>query len=124
MCKQPYLIKEEDMDKNHEAIEKLLDGIDFKSFSLIEVDRNLSWSRTIMVQDPVTKLNKTSTEQDLGDIWCALEPLSPTNDMMKVPELRYRLVTNSPIIEKDKIDGRLVVQRCEQLLGVYVAEVR
>lgn len=94
----------------------------FKSFKLIKLEHNLAWKRVVKVIDPVSKMDKASSETDLGPIWAAVEPMTEDNDMIRVPKPVYRLITGETIQAGDKI-GQYMVKRVDLLLGVYVAEV-
>lgn len=98
-------------------------AINYRSYKLFQVDKSLSWSRKVRGKDPVTGIEREYAPEDLGMIWCALEPLRSVVDDFNVPQNMYRLLTGADIQAGDLIDNRLSVHNVELLLGVRVAEV-
>lgn len=93
-------------------------------FKVYTLDKQMSWTRTLTITDPVTGLEKSSTSSDLGMIWGTLEILGPVSDTIDIPVPTYRVLTNSPLQFGDILSGLYRVRSVETALGITIAEVQ
>jgi hypothetical protein len=137
----PRRILKVDQNQNIENGEvfKLLDGewgltfdntegyyrdVIYRTFGVIVVDSNLTWKRRISEIDPLTKLEKTVGYEDLGKLKCSMEFMSYTDDSLKIPQPRYRLLCGKEILPGDVLDDKITVQHVERMAGITMAYVR
>lgn len=96
----------------------------YKTFGVIIMDREISWKRRIVTIDPLTKLEKVSEYQDLGLLKCSMEFIAYSDDSLKIPQPRYRLLCGKDILPGDLLDNEITVQHVERVQGVNLAYVR
>lgn len=95
----------------------------FHLFGLINLDKNLSWSRKTLVEDPVTLRQIPGEPIDMGFLRCALEYVRQDEDSLKVPGSVYRLLCGKEIQEGDVLDDKYIVKKVYNILGIYMAYV-
>lgn len=93
----------------------------YRTFKLIEMDRQLPWQRRTAATDPVQGLARAGTPAALGPVYCTLEPVTRIADALRVPARQYRLITAAALQPGDRL-GDYQVGTVETLLGVTVAE--
>lgn len=96
----------------------------YLTYGVIILDTELSWKRRISETDPTTKLEKTVGYKDLGKFKCAMEFTAYTDDSLKIPQPRYRLLCNAEIRPGDLLDDQITVQHVEHVQGIVMAYVR
>lgn len=96
----------------------------YLTYGVIILDTELSWKRRISEIDPATKLLKTAGYEDLGKFKCAMEFMSYTEDSLKIPQPKYRLICNVDILPGDLLDDQITVQHVEKVQGITMAYVR
>ena len=94
----------------------------FKMFGLIDVTEKAKWKRPIMGEDPVRKTPIRIGWEDLGDIRFAKEPVREEVDPIKIPKMRYRILTGKAIRDGDLI-GETPIKSVESTLGIFLAYV-
>jgi hypothetical protein len=97
-------------------------GVLYRQFRLIEMEKHLDHIRRGDVIDPVTKLKKEGVAVNLGRVWCALEPHTNDEDQIRIEASRFRVVTGTVLLKNDKL-GDFIVQDVNERLGIYVAVV-
>jgi hypothetical protein len=96
---------------------------DYRLHKLVQLDRKSAVTRSVVLKDPLTGLDKKSTDTLVGTIDCVFEFLGQTDDLQVAVD-GYRVVTDFPLQLNDKLDGRYTVRNVERMLGAYVATVR
>lgn len=93
----------------------------WQSWRLFEATGRFKWQRRVKGIDPVTHLERDDGLEDLGTIWCAVEPLDrEVGDFrMSASFEQARVITGQPIRHDDLIDERKV-SRADAILGVYI----
>jgi hypothetical protein len=94
-----------------------------RTFKLYDLDQSVSWKRAVTAVDPVTELDKESSEAELGPIWVAIELVGNVEDTLHIPLNRYRVLCNVALVEGDRIKETLVVRSFQRSLGITIAEV-
>ena len=89
---------------------------------LIDVTEKAKWKRPIMGEDPVRKTPIRTGWEDLGDIRFAKEPVREEVDPIKIPKMRYRILTGKAIRDGDLI-GETPIKSVESTLGIFLAYV-
>lgn len=92
---------------------------------LFPVTSLLSWKRPTTIIEPVTGLEKSATDADLGQIWCAVE-LYGREEMDRATHIgmdRSRLLTGYDVHLNDMIDTRMV-RRIHRVYGITLAEIQ
>jgi hypothetical protein len=100
------------------------EGTIWQSWRLFEATGKYKWQRRNKIVDPVTELERDDGYIDMGDIWCALEPMDRevSDFRMSASFEQSRLISGRPIQHDDLIDGRKVT-RAEHTLGVIIGVV-
>lgn len=104
---------------HHDMVDRV-----YRTFRLFELVSQVSWKRATTTTDTLTGLTKTTGQQELGPIWCLLEPrgrLFP-DVQTHIPPNAGSLVTGKSIALGDTIDGRKVT-RINPVLRVWLAEI-
>lgn len=96
----------------------------YRTFGVIIMDREMKWQRRKVEIDPLTKMEKTVGYEDLGMLKCAMEFTAYTDDSLKVPQPRYRLVCGKNILPGDLLDDEITVNHVERVVGVNLAYLR
>lgn len=97
------------------------EGTLWQSWRLFEVTGRYNWKRRTKVIDPVTELERDDGFEDMGMIWCAIEPLDrEVGDFrMSASFEQARVITGKPIKHDDLVDDRKV-SRADAILGVFI----
>lgn len=95
----------------------------FRLFGLITMDQNFKWFRKTVVKDEVTFRDIPGEPLDMGYLRCALEYVRQDEDSLKVPGSVYRLLCGEEIKEGDILDGKYIVKKVYNILGIYMAYV-
>lgn len=98
---------------------------DARSHKLFVMTDYVSWTRSVPQTDLVTGLKKSEQEVELGPIWCAIEIFGreEVDRAVHVGFDRSKVLTGSPIMLNDKIDGRMV-RRLFNVFGVWSGEIQ
>ena len=96
----------------------------YRTFGVVVMDHVLRWKRRIVETDPLTKVEKTIGYKEMGPLRCALEFVAYSDDSLKIPQPRYRLICGKDIRPGDFLDDEITVQHVERVMGITVAYVR
>jgi hypothetical protein len=96
----------------------------YRTFGVIVLDTEMTWKRRIAEIDPLTKLEKTACYKDLGKLRCSMEFMAYTDDSLKIPQPRYRLLCGKELLPGDILDDEITVQHVERVAGIRLAYVR
>lgn len=93
----------------------------FQSWRLFEATGRYRWMRRTKLEDAATGLPKEGVPEDMGLIWCALEPLDrEVGDFrMSASFEQSRVITGKEIRHDDLVDGRKVI-KADAILGVHI----
>lgn len=94
-----------------------------RSYTLVRLTQEGPWSRNIIVVNPITNLEESTVDSPLGDIWFQTRRIGLDEDVLRIPEARYELVTSAAIQVNDLIDEYRVLN-VEKRLGVNFAQVK
>lgn len=97
---------------------------DYRSWRLFLVEKQYAWARTASTTDALTGLAKNSgAPVSLGSIWASIEHDRRmfTDPGLKLKTERVTLITNSPVLQGDLVDGQIIT-RVTRDLGLYIAE--
>lgn len=100
--------------------------LDYKTFYMLQCDRQVAWTRPVSTVDPITKLETTGgAPQPLGEIWVMWE-----RNRREYADLPIRFnqettlsATGSAVAIGDMLDGRKVT-RVNEALGIKVLELQ
>lgn len=97
------------------------EGTIWLSWRLFQATGKFRWQRRQKIVDPVTELERDSGLQDMGEIWCAVEPLDRevSDFRMSASFAQARIITGRPVKTDDLVDGRKV-SRAEPSLGIII----
>lgn len=97
------------------------EGTLWQSWRLFETTGQYRWKRRKKIIDPVTELERDDGLEDMGLIWCAIEPLDrEVGDFrMSASFEQARVITGKPIKHDDLIDERKIT-RADAILGVRI----
>jgi hypothetical protein len=100
------------------------EGTLWQSWRLFEVTGRYSWKRRNKVIDPATQLERDDGYEDMGPIYCALEPLDrEVGDFrMSASFEQSRIITGRDVRHDDLVDGRKVT-RADRTLGVVIGVI-
>jgi hypothetical protein len=93
------------------------DGVEYKIFKVLPLNRSDVLKRTQKTFDNVTK-RTVETLVTLNIIWYELEPMRPMEDTFRIPTDQYTLITYYPVKPGDRL-GEIEINRVEFRLGVY-----
>lgn len=95
-----------------------------KTFRVFKVNDHLAWTRPSKTIEPVTGLERSDTENDMGLIWCSAELYGreEVDRGLKIGQDRQRLITGAALELNDKVKG-LSVRRITLVYGVTIAEI-
>lgn len=96
----------------------------YRTFGVIIMDRELEWKRRITAVDPLTRVEKTIGYQNLGKLKCSMEFIAYSDDSLKIPQPRYRILCGKQILPGDFLDNEITVQHVENVMGIVMAQVR
>lgn len=96
----------------------------YLTYGVIILDHEFTWKRRKVEIDEVTGLEKTGGYEDLGKFKCAMEFTAYSDDSLKIPQPRYRLLCAADIRPGDLLDDEITVQHVEHVQGVVLAYVR
>lgn len=98
-----------------------VEGTLWMSWRLFETTGRYSWMRRKKVIDPSTELERDDGYEDMGMIWCAIEPLDrEVGDFrMSASFEQARVITGQPIKHDDLVNDRKV-SRADEILGVHI----
>lgn len=96
----------------------------YRTFGVVVMDQALKWKRPVVEEDKLTKLKKTVDFEDKGRLLCSLEFIAYSDDSLKIPQPRYRLICGKEILPGDILDEEIEVQHVERVMGITVAYVR
>lgn len=96
----------------------------YRTFGVIILDHEMQWKRRKIEIDPLTRLEKTVGYETMKPFKCAMEFVAYTDDSLKIPQPRYRLLCNADIRPGDLLDEQITVQHVEHVMGVNLAYVR
>lgn len=96
----------------------------YRTFGVVIMDSCLTWKRRVSEEDPLTRIKKTVGYQDMGKLRCSMEFVSYTDDSLKIPQPRYRIICGKDIKPGDFLDDKITVQHVERVMGINVAYVR
>lgn len=97
---------------------------DYRSWRLFLVEKQYAWARSVKANDNLTGLAKNaSAPQPLGNIWASIEHDRRmfTDPGLKLKTDRVTLITNTPVLVGDLVDGQMITRVTEDL-GLYIAE--
>lgn len=99
--------------------------VEFRTHMLIPLNKSVTWKRETTVIDPLTKREKPSGLQDLGNIWVLLERVNreQTDGTMRVKEETLTCFTAAELKLNDIVNN-MVVKRINMVRGVYLAELQ
>lgn len=94
-------------------------GTLWQSWRLFEATQQVTWTRRSFIIDPVTEMKREGQPQDLGKIWCLIEPLDrETPDLaMRASHEQDRVLCGADIQNDDIVNGKKVI-RADRVLGV------
>lgn len=109
---------------NHGA-GQLMDQKLYRTFRLIQLTRQMVWTREDNYIDPLSGESRASGTNNLGSIWVSFEPLGSgdSDGKINVQQQTYLATTGAAVQLNDRLDGRLVRQITD-ILGVFVVEVQ
>lgn len=95
------------------------------SYKLFLLNDYVSWTRQRRSVEPVTGLQQSLMDLELGPIWAAVEMYGRQeyDRSVHVGMDRSRVLAGAPIELGDKVDGRLV-RRLYVVYGIKVAEIQ
>lgn len=96
----------------------------YRTFGVIIMDSCLKWKRRISEIDPLTRQEKTVGYEDLGNLRCSMEFVAYSDDSLKIPQPRYRILCGKDIRPGDFLDDEITVQHVEHVMGITMAYVR
>lgn len=96
----------------------------YKHFKLFEVDVETTWLKTVQVTDTITGV-KTTTRQAQANtiVYLSMQPKNLVTDSINIAEQTYTAVCNLPI-KRDDIVNNLIVSKVDNVLGVYLLELK
>lgn len=106
----------------HNGPSERREGTLWESFRLFEATGQYKWERRQKLVDPITRLPRDDiNKQDLGMIWCAMEPFDReiTDREMRFSFDQRRVITGAPLLDDDIVDGASVT-KVDIQLGVSI----
>lgn len=98
------------------------DDVTAKTFKLIPMNTQASWTSTVTTKNPLTGLDNDAVDGAPVQIWALKELSASVVEPSNMTTTVWRYTTNAPIQVRDRIDG-FVVHNVDALLGVNVALV-
>lgn len=97
------------------------EGVLFQSFRMFQVTHKLRWQRRGRILDPITRLETEGVQQDLGDIYVAIEPTDreELDRRIAMSAEKARILTGVAI-QADDMVGDYKVVRADVQLGIRV----
>lgn len=96
----------------------------YRTFGVIVMDHEFTWKRRLVEVDPLTKAQKSVGHKKLGILRCSMEFIAYSDDSLKIPQPRYRIVCGKKLMPGDLLDDQITVQHVERVMGVTIAYVR
>lgn len=95
----------------------------YRTFKLVPLTVQVTWTRVGTVIDPLTRLEKSAELQNLGPIWISRDPSARIffDPQMHIAPNRVSIATGKDVQLNDMVDGK-TVKRINQVLGVRLAE--
>lgn len=96
-------------------------GTLWRSYRMFAVTRQVSWTRRVFSEDPITQLKRDIGEQEMGTPWLAVEPMDreTADPKLKRTFETTRFISGADIQADDLIDGHQVT-KCDLQLGLRV----
>lgn len=92
-----------------------------RSFKAAYAQQVMAWARSNTTTDPVSKVQKTSSETSLGNLYVNFDSAEEMN-VQGFQDTKYRFITGQAIQVGDKV-GTYIVKRVVESLGVKLAFV-
>lgn len=96
----------------------------YRTFGVVVMDHAFSWKRRFVEEDPLTKTKKVVGYKKLGLLRCSMEFIAYSDDSLKIPQPRYRIICGKLLMPGDYLDDEITVQHVERVMGVTIAYVR
>lgn len=99
-------------------------GVLWQSFRLFETKRQVKWERRVKLIDTVTRIERDSHIEFLGNPWVAIEPLEREVLDRKVHASieQSRFISGANVLADDLLDGQPVT-KSDIMLGVRVGVI-
>lgn len=97
----------------------------WRAYKLFSAERQMVWKRPSRAVDVLTGLAKAAgAPTTVGNVWVTdeLARRQFSDPGLKVPIERTVIITNSPVLPNDTLDGKSVT-RVNQELGLYILEI-
>ena len=101
------------------------DNLEYKTFRMFRANSVVAWSRSVVVNDPITGQPRSNKQEAKGNIWVLMERQEREfpDSTLRVKEETKRVITSEPVKLGDTIDG-MVIKRLDVVWGVNLVDVQ
>lgn len=95
----------------------------YKHFKLFEVDKEFEWKKKTFVENAVTGIKEMVLSDQFEKVYISLQPSSDISDSIRIPQETFIALSNIRI-ERDEIIDNYIVTKLNEVLGIYLLELK
>lgn len=98
-------------------------GVIYKHFKLFEVDKEFQWFKKSFSKNPVTGIEETVLTEQYETVYLSIQPSRNLSDSLSIPQETFTVISNIEI-KRDEIIDKYVVIKVNEMLGVFVLDMK